>query len=476
MKLFPTRTTEATAAQVAATGAGRWGGDSTDDSSGYRRLGGAGPREVPEWTLERARTFSVAGYRANPMARAIIDTYTSFCVGDSGLTVNSPVPAVQERLDKFRGDPRNANPGGEAWLRDHMLMGETVWEPMVGAVSGRVRLSVVDTARISGVSLLGGNPLWPDRLHLDGSETGLGIIDLDDISNRRSGDVGFWASWKALLTDTRGYPFLGPILDWLDAYDQVIWNLIDRTALMRHMVFDVTIDGEQTDVDDFVKARGGLHAPKSGSVEVHNKSVTWEPKHAEVGSSEDTNTAGTILTNIAGGAGLAKTWLADAEDANRATSLTMAEPVRRRVGGVQNVWLEYQRELYRYVIDQAVIAGRIPLEVEAPGATSSVNPADTVTVTGPEIAAADAQVTANVLANLASGLVGLVEHGLMTEEAAKVASKKAWEDYAGVPYEPELDQAAGATTADLPGEVASYLADHERDRTGRPTPTAGATR
>lgn len=457
--LFPNRATEATAAQVAATGAGGYGSDLVGDTAGFRGLGSTSPRAVPDWTLERARSFSVAAYRSNPMAKAILDTYTSFCVGDSGLTLHCAVPEVREVIDTFWNDRRNAGVGGEMWLRDHLLMAETVIEPMVGNMSGRVRLSVIDPGRISGIDLTAGNPLWPGRLHLTGEAdpAGLAIIDVDDMSGRREGDVEFWASGKALLTDTRGFPFLGPILDWLDAYDQVIWNLIDRTALMRHLVFDVTVNGDADDVKNFIKDRGGLHAPKSGTVEVHNEGVTWEPKHAEVGAREDTTTAGTILTSVAGGAGLAKTWLADAEDANRATSLTMAEPVRRRVGGVQNIWLGFQNELLRYVVDQAVAAGRIEASVKVPGTDTATNPAETVSVTGPEIAAADAQVTAAVLAQLATGLVGLVQNGLMTPEAAKVASKKAWEDYAGVPYEPELDAAAGSTAGDLPGEVAAYL-------------------
>lgn len=451
--LFPARQREATAQAVATSGAGQWSADS--DTSGFRGLGGAGPRAVPDWTLERARAFSVAGYRTNPMVKAIVDTYTSFCVGDSGLTVHSPSPNVRDVVETFRSDRRNRDVGGELWLRDHLLMGETVIEPMVGAMSGRVRLSVIDPARIDHVELLAGNPLWPGSLHFTsvGGPLQRSIIDVDDISGRRAGEVEFWASFQALLTDTRGYPFLGPILDWLDAYDQVVWNLIDRTALARHMVFDVTIKGGQADIDEFIRSRGGTRAPKSGSVEVHNDSVEWEPKAVDVGSFEDTNTAKTILTNVAGGAGLAKTWLADAEDANRATSLTMAEPVRRRVGGVQNAWLAYQSELTRYVVDQAVLAGKLDAEIECPGFAEKVNPSDTVSITGPEIAAADAQVTAAVLAELSKGLTAMVSAGLMTDQAATFAAKKAWEDYAGVPYLPELDQPDGSRVDDVASQI-----------------------
>lgn len=459
----PKRLTEATATQVAMSGAGGGGSyDPLDGDVGFTRLGESG-RQVPGWTLERARTHSVASYRTNPMGRAIIDTYTAFCVGDSGVTLQCTSPEVRPVAEAFWTDPRNKLGGlQEALLRDHMLQGETALEMLVGRNYGATRFSLVDTTRITAVELLDGNPLWPDALRIrmpDGDDASLTVAQIDDLSGLRTGDALFWPSWKALITDRRGMPFLAPVLDWLDAYDSVLSNLIDRTALARYMVWDVTLKGD-ADPDEFIRNRGGRHAPASGTTEVHNDAVTWEPKTAETGSFEDTNTSKAILTLVAGGAGLAKTWLADPEDANRATSLTMAEPVRRRVGGIQNTWLEFDTELVRYAVDQAVAAGRLPAEVESQDAKSGtatmVSPSMTVSVTGPEVAAADAQITAEVLNNLAQGLDTMVTKGLLTREAASVATKKAWEQFVGVPYTAEL----GEPEADVDAIAAEVDAAH----------------
>jgi len=204
----------------------------------------------------------------------------------------------------------------------------------------------------------------------------------------------------------------------------------------------VTVEGGQPEVDQFVAARGGIHVPRSGSVEVHNSAVTWKPQTAETGAYEDSKAAASVLTLIAGGSGLAKTWLAEPEDANRATSLTMAEPVRRRVQGVQRIWLESQTELARYAIDRAVAAKRLPRMVQATdertGQTYGIPAAQAVMVTGPEVAAADAQITAQVLLNLSTGLEKLTQIGALTPEAAAVAARKGWEDYMGVPYRSDL--------------------------------------
>lgn len=454
---FPARASEATAEQLAATGSLASGGyDPIDGDVGFQHVGDQS-RSVPRWNLEKARSYSVAAYRANPMARAIIDTYVAFCVGDSGLTLQCSSPEVRPIAEGFWNDPANEVAAGqELQLRSHLLMGESLNEMMVGKLSGVVRRSPIDPARVKAVELLGGNPLWPEAVTLrtpGSDDKRLTIARPDDMTGLRQGDALWWVSFRALETDTRGFPFMGPILDWLDSYDTVLSNLIDRTAIARHIAFDVTLKGDKigdTDIDEFVRARGGKHIPRSGTIEVHNEGVEWKPLTAEAGSMEDANTSRSILTLIAGGAGLAKTWLAEPEDSNRATSITMAEPVRRRVGGVQNVWLARQTDWVRFAVDQAVLAGRIPPMVEIPGpagAVTEVRAADTVTVTGPQIAVSDAKISAEVLHKLSLAIKELQASGVLTDDAAQMAVRKGWEDYMGVPYAPELDTEDADTDA-----------------------------
>lgn len=436
--------------QLIATGAmgGGYGVDPIDGDVGFRPAGTAGTREVPWWTAEKARIYAVNAYRANPMARAIVDTFVAFCVGDSGVGYQVNNPQVRQVVDQFWNDPKNLLGDRQPlMLRSHLLLGETLLEMLTGPMSGVVRMSPIEPGRIDEIQLRGGNAWWPIGVTLDktAGDSGrqLSVVEVNDFTGLREGRAMFWASFKTLDTDVRGYSFLGPILDQLDSYDTVLSNLIDRTALARYMVWDVEVQGGQDAVDAFVAARRGTHIPPSGSVEVHNESVKWEPKTVSTGAFEDAAAAQNVLTQIAAGAGLAKTWLAEPEDANRATALTMAEPVRRRVGAVQNLWLGYQAELTRYQIDQAVAAKRLPATVDATdprtGQTYQIPASQTVTVTGPEIAAADAQITASVLLNLSTALENMVMAGVLSPEAAKVAAKKAWEGYVGIPYTADLD-------------------------------------
>jgi hypothetical protein len=461
--MLPRRSSEGLASSIAASGAAGTGivADPIDGDRSYRRAG-EGMREVPAITVERARALSVHHYRTNPMARAIVDTFTSFCVGDSGLSVASAVPQVRDSANRFWADPANKlRTEQELLFRSHMLMGETALHMLVGPTTGVTRFAYIDPVAVSRVELLHGNPMWPSQLVLDtiGNERRLQVVDVDDLTGFRTGEAMWWPDWRAIASDRRGTPFLMPLLDWIEAYDQVLWNLIDRTALARYMVFDVTVKGQQKDVDDWIAKRGSTAPPRSGSMEVHNEGVSIEPKNVQVGAFEDKVTGQMAMTNIAAGAGLAKTWLAEPEDANRATSLTMAEPVRRRVGGVQNIWLSHMTELTRFAIDARVRVGQLAPEYQVGTETdqvTTVSAADAVTITGPEIAAADAKVNAEILVQLSNALTGMQAAGILSEEASKVAARKAWEDYVGVPWDPSLDRKAADGDTD---DVADYIDD-----------------
>jgi hypothetical protein len=334
---------------------------------------------------------------------------------------------------------------------------------MVGEHSGVVRFSAIDPVNIADVEVRAGNAAWPSRVLLGALAGGtdhraLDVVAVNDATGLREGEAVFWRPWRTLDTDVRGMPFLTPILDWLDSYENVLSNLMDRTALARYVVFDVSVDGGQDEVDRYVNQRRGTHTPPSGSVEVHSSNVKWNTITASTGAMEDTQAAQSALTSVAAGAGLARHWLAEPEGANRAVSHTMAEPVRRRVAGVQKIWLGLQTELVAFAVDQAVAHKRLDATVQVTDPQSGVDyeiPASKAfRVTGPEIAAADASITAQVLLNLSTGLQQMVETGVLTQKAASAAARKGWEDYMGVPYQAELD------TPDVnPGDLATHIDD-----------------
>jgi hypothetical protein len=463
-RVTESRAQEALADQVVSTGAslGTYNRDPIDGDYGYRLAGSKGHREVPVWTREKARDYSVAAYRSNPMATAVIDTIVAFAVGDSGVTWQATNPEVAEVVREFWTDPANRlGHIQEEAFRSQLLIGEKLYEMLEGASSGVIRFAPVEPSIIKDVVPHNGNPLWPGKIVLpgrdsEGEDRVWDVVRVNDDTMLREGKAMFWTLMKTLDTDVRGMPFMMSILDWLDNYDTVLSNLIDRTALMRHLAYSVTVEGDQADVDAYVAARGGIHVPPSGTIEVHNETVKWESISAQTGAMEDTVANQSVLTNIASGSGLSKTWLAEPDGANRATSLTMAEPVRRRVGSMQNVWLYQQTELVRFVVDRAVAAKRLPEMVKAhdprTGVETEIRASEAVIVTGPEIAAADSQITAAVLLNLATSIEKLVQIGALSREAGAMMARKGWEDYMGTPYTAEL-----ATPDANPDDIATEV-------------------
>lgn len=447
------RATEATAQQLIATGAsGFYGADPIDGDRGYTQMGQS-PTEQPRWTLQQERAYSIAAYRSNPMATAVIDTHTAFVCGDSGISPESDDPDVLEVVNEYWNDPKNRmGPNQTLFCRDWLMMGEHIAEYLVGETSGLVRLSPISPPMVSSVLLDRGNPLWLDKLVIGGQNpTTLQIASVDDFTGLRTGQVGYFPSWRTLITDRRGRPFMAPILDDLDAYSAVLSNLVDRTSAARWIALHYTFDDmDQKAIDQWVQDRGGNNMPRSGSIEATNDKVHIASIDVQSGSFEDTNTALSVLTNVAGGSGLAKTWLSESEGANRATSMSMAEPVRRRVGNVQAEWLQIQTEHMRYVVDQAVAIGRLPRLMpsqDIDGHTIMVQPSELVRAVGPKIAAADAQITSTVLLNLAQSLEAMTAAGVMSKEAAAIAAQKAWEQFVGRPFPANLAVKSVATIA-----------------------------
>src|SRR6266540_192660 len=204
--LFQLRAVEATPEQLVATGAyGGSGWDPLDGEAGWKRLG-TGRRDVPFWTRERAVADSIAAYRLNPMATAIVDTVTAFCVGDSGVSYTCTNEDVRKVVAEFWDDPRNrVGDIQDLELRTQLLLGEYPMELMVGERSGVVRFCPMDPQVIKYIELDRGNPMWPSAIVLQaadgsGDDRRYDIVQVDDSTHLRTGNAFFWAPFKTLAT------------------------------------------------------------------------------------------------------------------------------------------------------------------------------------------------------------------------------------------------------------------------------------
>lgn len=138
---------------------------------GYRQTD-ATPRDLSNWSQERAIEAAYRLWNTNPLAGALTEIVVDYVVGD-GVTVTAANPEVQAVLDRFLQDPVNdllgpkgaTGSGLDALVRELGLFGEllVLTFPRDGADvgirgDGRVRIGTVDPSNIHSIITDARNP------------------------------------------------------------------------------------------------------------------------------------------------------------------------------------------------------------------------------------------------------------------------------------------------------------------------------
>jgi hypothetical protein len=331
----------------------------------YRGLGTA-PRDLPGQTLQKAQELSIALYRANPLANRIINIYRSFLSG-KGFGIGATNPEVDAVVQDYWRSPRNRLDRNHSnYTRDFLLMGESHL-PAAFDEAGNTTIGFIDPTTVLRVHREPTNNMLlteivvrkPDSIE----EQSLQIMKvstdpLDPGAGLWTGETHTWLADR-IAASTRGTPFLLPALDWLDAYDQVLWEMLERTKAMRAHFWSVKVVGGQREVDE-AKALFGTTTPKTGSVRYSTDAMEIAAVAPQLGTMEDVQAARYHLRHIASGGGLAPHWLGDPEDANRSTAESMDIPVLRSLADMQDEWVANTREMLEVAVDAKVRARMLP--------------------------------------------------------------------------------------------------------------------
>lgn len=339
------------------------------DEELYRAVG-AGRRDLLGPLLTRAQELSVDTYRKNPIGNRIIKIYTTYMAGE-GFAVEAANPEVHETAQEFWTAERNdMDDNHRRFARDFLLFGEAP-HPVAADETGHTTVGYIDPYTIDHVETDPRNQLILRALILTSGAAGeadpLAIVKREedpfsDNAGLLTGETFLWLHDR-IGAATRGTPFLLPALDWLDAYDQVLWELLERTKAIRAFFWDVEVDGGQTEIDK-AKKEWGRTAPRSGSVRFRTPGISVDAVQPQIGAYEDVNTARYLLRHLATAAGLSPTWLGDPEDANRSTAEQMDKPVHRALLDVQAQWKKNMTDLTRFAVDRRVAAGMLDRVME----------------------------------------------------------------------------------------------------------------
>jgi hypothetical protein len=385
--------------------------------------------------LTQARMLEIASYLydSNPLAKRVLELTRDYVMGD-GITVTAQGDAdsdagtdagddardrVQRAIDAFWHDPWNRLdlklPGRVLELG---MYGEWLAPVVRNPKTGGVRLGYVDPAAIKdvlpvpgsdeeveAVVLVGRTGLderrlkvvrvvddpadeWygryrvPDVIMVDGDPDRGRLEDTYQPTDATGNPVGQPRHYDGacllfqinkVANARRGRSDLLALADWIDAYDQMLFNAVDRSLLLKSFVWDVAMAGSsQEQVDEYSRRPDVRNPPKAGSVRFHNDKVVWSAVTPDLKTVDDAAAADLVGSYVATGAGMAKTWLNGAMDVNRATAGALAEPAIARVSARQRY--------VRYMVEQLV---RVALDSYEQAAMLTRRAADKATLLPP---------------------------------------------------------------------------------------------
>jgi hypothetical protein len=345
------------------------------DEDLYRRLTGNAQRDLTP--VSHDRTLQIAHYlgRTNPLAKWILNTTRDFVCGE-GVTVQAKDQAdtrLQQVLDAFWYDPINRMPlKWPAKVRELGLFGEQCWPVFVNETTGLVRLAYVDPAMIKSVIHDPDNAEEPIGVLLRDTAARPGkklriikgapdeqLFASDAYRLRQEefvdGDCFYYAINKNSAAETRGISDLFCLADWLDGYEQLIFNTLDRTGFINAFVWDVTINNADENAIAAWKRKNP--APKPGSLFVHNEKVIMQAVTPSLQSADSETHARIFRNHILGSAGFPEHWYGGGGDVNRATATEMDTPTLKGLQFRQLITRHIVLDLLCYQLEQAGFLG-----------------------------------------------------------------------------------------------------------------------
>jgi hypothetical protein len=314
-----------------------------------------------------------------PFGKRIIQIITDYVVGE-GFSVAADDPDVQAVVDRFWNDPVNRmNENLESLFKELITFGELCIPVAVNPVDGFVRLGYIDPQEIleiefgmlvtggaAEVSIPVGVRLKAKPSEAEGRQ--LAIIRTDETFESKSmwqlvGDCFFIAINKA-KTASRGISILFSLADWIDVFDQMVFDFADRVRFLNAFIWDYTLKGaDKAAVSDY-KNELLKAPPKQGGVQVHNEQVEIKATTPDLKGADMRDASNVVKRYGLGGAGLPAWMFADPEDANRATAQEMAGPTGKMFTNYQNIMKRVVGGIVDFVIDQAVAHGVLPEDVD----------------------------------------------------------------------------------------------------------------
>lgn len=399
------------------------------DEPGWRRLSGDGlssqnDRDLSPMAQDRMQKLAEYLWQSNLLANRLVELPLAYLLAE-GVTLQCKDEEHQKLIDAFWRDPINNWPLKlTPRVRALGLMGEQCYIANVRDGDGFVRLGYLDPRQIATVVTDPENPEQPigvvTKRDNRGKQHKYRVIVLgedDDLFSANTARIRAedFQDGECLLYQLNKFPngsrgrsdLLGQI-DWLDAYDEFLFNELDRIGYLRSFVWDVTLKGaDPKAVEEYEKK---FTPPAPNSSFVHNDSVTLDAKSPNLQAYQSSESARLLRNHVLGGSTTPEHWFGGGGDVNRAAASEMGEPTFKIYTGRQNFLKLALEEIGRFVLWKAAQASG-----EKP---DWADDKWQVTAVFPELVNKDVTKFASAMQALVTSVIQMIDAGLLTQETA----------------------------------------------------------
>lgn len=395
---------------------------------GWRRLGGGldsiNERDLAPMAQDRMQKLAEYLWQSNLLANRLTELPLAYLLAE-GVSLQCKDEEHQVLLNQFWADPINNWPLKlEGRVRALGLLGEQCYIANVRDGDGFVRLGYLDPRQIATVVNDPGNPEQPigvvTKRDNRGRQYKYRVIVLGEDSELFSENTcriraEEFTDGECLLYQLNKFPngsrgrsdLLGQ-MDWLDAYDEFLFNELDRIGYLRSFVWDVELKGAD---DTAVKAYEKTFVPPGpNSTFVHNDNVSLTAKSPTLQAADTSESARLLRNHVLGGSTMPEHWFGGGGDVNRAAATEMGEPTFKMYSMRQAFLKIMLEEIGRHVL---------LCHARTKGVTPDWSDDGwQVTAVFPELLNRDVTKFASAMQQLVSSVVQMIDAGLMTEETA----------------------------------------------------------
>ena len=383
-------------------------------NEGYRPLmgGGGQRRDIRLVDIDRMMEVAYFMWDHSAMTKGMASMDKAFLFAEP-MSISSSDDDVNEVLQDFwtRNRLDLHFPDWMMWLS---LLGSQCWSAEANQHNGAVTLSYVDPQNIAEVFVLPYDVETVVQVELKSmyGRSGRKMAAIREDRNIRSTACGrlvgecFFFSINHPPNDPWGRSDFLTLFDWIDGLERYGFNYLERAEFMLNFIWDVLLKGMTE--DQIREWQRNNPPPQPGAVRAHNENVEWAAVAPELKAADTSQGFEMGKSFIMGAARRPNSWFGGGGKAYQTEAEQFGQVPIKDLDERQRFHRVILETLCRFVIDQAVIAGKLSKEKAKAGFTVAI----------PEISKKDFSKLINGVPQFATALMVAETQGWVRSEDA----------------------------------------------------------